>query len=418
MQLNYLTNLLGMQGYSISDQKIEPRRGQPAVILTLKRTRHDYECGQCHRRFKTAHSSWWLEVQHLMLWQFVTFLRVKHYRVKCPICGVTQEPVPFVSQEARVTRSLAALVVELCKVLSVKAVALLCFLHRSTVRTIDKQTLQKQQAERPLDGITVLGADEIAVGKGQHYWTMISALEGPRGKELLMVVNGRKEKHLRPFWKWFGRERAQQITHAVMDMWRAFRNSFKAHCPKVQIIYDEFHIIRHLLEALNEVRKAEFKRAGKRFRGLLAGKKFILLSRQAHVRGNARVALNQVLKASKRLFKAHLLKESFGQLWSYRSKTWARKFFQGWREQLKWSRLKPYQKFVALVEKHLDGILAYCDKPVSLGYLEGINLKAKNLIRRAYGYRDEEYMKLKLIQTCTAWMGEFKPWVWAHKIPS
>jgi transposase len=418
MQLNCLTNLLGMQGYSISDLKVEPRRGQPAVILTLKRSRRDYECGQCHRRFKTAHSSWWLEVQHLMLWQFVTFLRVKHYRVKCPICGVTQEPVPFVSQEARVTRSLAALVVELCKVLSVKAVALLCFLHRSTVRTIDKQTLQKQQAERPLDGITVLGADEIAVGKGQHYWTMISALEGPRGKELLMVVNGRKEKHLRPFWKWFGRERAQQITHAVMDMWRAFRNSFKAHCPKVQIIYDEFHIIRHLLEALNEVRKAEFKRAGKRFRGLLAGKKFILLSRQAHVRGNARVALNQVLKASKRLFKAHLLKESFGQLWSYRSKTWARKFFQGWREQLKWSRLKPYQKFVAMVEKHLDGILAYCDKPVSLGYLEGTNLKAKNLIRRAYGYRDEEYMKLKLIQTCTAWMSEFKPWDWAHKIPS
>jgi len=76
------------------------------------------------------------------------------------------------------------------------------------------------------------------------------------------------------------------------------------------------------------------------------------------------------------------------------------------------------QKFAAMVERHLDGILAYCDKPVSLGYLEATNLKAKNLIRRAYGYRDEEYMKLKLIQACTAWMGEFKPWDWTHKIPS
>ena len=66
----------------------------------------------------------------------------------------------------------------------------------------------------------------------------------------------------------------------------------------------------------------------------------------------------------------------------------------------------------------MDGILAYCDKPVSLGYLEATNLKAKNLIRRAYGYRDEEYMKLKLIQTCTKWMGEFKPWDLAHKNPS
>ena len=418
MQLDCLTNLLALQGYVIIDLKVEPRRNRPAVVLTLERVRHDYECGQCHRRFKTAHSSWWFEVQHLMFWQYPTYLRVKHYRVNCPDCGVTAEPVPFVSQEARVTSALASLVVELCKVMSVKAVALLCLLHRGTVRNIDKQALKKQQAERPLDGITVMGVDEIAVGKGQHYWTMISALEGPRGPELLSVVNGRREKDLKPFWKWFGAERAKLITHAVMDMWRAFRNSFKAHCPGVAIIYDEFHIIRHLLEALNQVRKAEFKGASKRFRGLLAGKKFILLSRQAHVRGKARQALNQLLHANRRLFKAHLLKESFGHLWSYRSKTWARKFFQGWKDQLKWSRLKPYQKFAVVVERHLDGILAYCDKPVSLGYLEATNLKAKNLIRRAYGYRDEEYMKLKLIQICTPWMGEFKPWDWAHKNPS
>ena len=87
-------------------------------------------------------------------------------------------------------------------------------------------------------------------------------------------------------------------------------------------------------------------------------------------------------------------------------------------ETLKWSRSKPCQKFVAMVEKHVDGILAHCDKSVSFGYLEATNLKAKNLIRRACGYRDEEHMKLKLIQACTAWMGEFKPWDWVHKNPS
>jgi transposase len=83
--------------------------------------------------------------------------------------------------------------------------------------------------------------------------------------------------------------------------------------------------------------------------------------------------------------------------------------------QLKWSRLKPYFRFARMVEEHLDGILAYCDKPISLGYLEATNLKVRNLIRRAYGYRDEEYMKLKIIQTCTPWMGQFQPWAWAHK---
>lgn len=245
---------------------------------------------------------------------------------------------------------------------------------------------------------------------------MVSALEGPRGPELLFVEKGRKERSLNKFWKWFGRKRGQRITHAVMDMWKPFKNSFKAHCPNIQIIYDKFHVIRHLLEALNEVRKQELRKAAGRFKGLLAGKKFILLSRQAHVRGKAREALNNLLAANHRLFKAHLLKESFSHLWSYNSKTWAIKFFQGWLAQLKWSRLKPYQRFAQLVEEHLDGILAYCDKKVSLGYIEASNLKARNVIRRAYGYRDKEYMKLKIIQACTPWMNQFHPWIFTHSL--
>jgi transposase len=325
------------------------------------------------------------------------------------------ERLPFIAEEGRVTRPMAAVVFELCKVMTHKAVGLFMNVHRETVKRIDKKALEKIQATRPLDGITVLGADEVSIGEGQNYLTMISALESPRGPEMLYVVEGRRERHLRPFWKWFGKQRARLITHAALDMWKPFRNSFKAHCPNVQIIYDKFHVIRHLLEALNTVRKAELRRAAKRFRHVLAGKKFILLSRQAHVRGRARQALNQILQANRRLFKAHMLKESFGQLWSYRSKTWARKFFNGWVAQLKWSRLKPYHRFARMVEKHLDGILSYCDKPISLGYLEATNLKVRNLIRRAYGYRDKEYMKLKIIQTCTPWMGEFQPWAWAHK---
>lgn len=142
----------------------------------------------------------------------------------------------------------------------------------------------------------------------------------------------------------------------------------------------------------------------------LSGKRFILLSRQAHVRGNARAALNDALRTNRRLFKSHLLKESFGHLWSYKSKTWARKFFRGWVDQLRWSRLKPMQQFARMVEKHLDGILAYCDKKAPLGFIESANTKVRNVIRRAYGYRDNDYLDLKIIQACTPWMNRFHPW--------
>jgi transposase len=414
MRLHYLRKLLAIPGYCIADLRIEPRRCRRAVVLTLKRLRGRHQCGQCGWQTPKAYARWWIEVQHLPLWEYPTFLRVRRYQVNCPIHGVTLEPLPFTIDGPMVTKSLAALVAELCKVMTVKAVALLMTLHRGTVKTIDKQALQKVQAERPLDGITVLGADEIAVGRGQNYWTMISALETPRGPELLNIVEGRKEKDLKKFWKWFGKERAMLVTHGVMDMWKAFRNSFKAHCPGIRIIYDKFHVIRHLLEALNKVRKAELGKAAGRFRGLLAGKKFILLSRKAHVRGKAREALNDLLGASRKLLKAHVLKESFNHLWSYKYKACARRFFDAWVDQLKWSRLKSYHKFARMVEAHFDGILAYCDKKVSLGYIESTNLKAKNVIRRAYGYRDKDYMKLKVIQACTPWMGQFRPWGWTH----
>ena len=410
MRLQYFTKLLGIQGYRVTGMSIEERKSREAVILELGRRRHDFECGKCHRRIKKAHSSWMIEVQHLTLWQFLTFLRVRHYRVDCPDCGLTLEPLSFVAEEARVSQSLASLVAELCKVMTIKAVAIFQSLHRGTVKTIDKLAMEAVQASRPLDGVTVLGIDEIAVGQGQTYWHLVSALEGPRGPELLFVGEGRKQRHLAKFWKWFGKERAQSITHGVIDMWKPFRNSILAKCPEAKIIYDKFHVIQHLLKALNDVRKQELRKAAGRFRGRLTGKKFILLSRRAHVRGKAREALNVLLRVNRRLFKAHLLKESFDHLWSYSSKTWATKFFRHWVEQLKWSRLKPYHKFANMIENHLDGILNYCDKKVSLGFIESANLKARNVIRMAYGYRDKEYMKLKIIQTCTPWMREFSPW--------
>jgi len=362
----------------------------------------------------------------LTLWAHVTVLKFWEYRVNCPACGLKVEALSWLAPYARVTNALATLVAELCKVMTNKAVAVLQALHRDTVKAIDKAALRAAQQARSLDGITVLGMDEISVGKGQHYWTLVSALEGPRGPEMLYVVEGRSEKRLKGFWHWFGTKRAAEITHAVIDMCRAFEHSIRAHCRKTirqqtgnrsvevvrvaQIIYDKFHVVRHLNDALNTIRKAELGRALGRFKQTLSGKKFVLLTRRARVRGKAREALDTILAASPRLLKAHLLKESFGHLWSYRYKGCARRFWGEWKAQLKWSRLKPYRRFVKLVERHWDGILAFCDKKVSLGYIESANLKARNVIRRAYGYRDKEYMKLKIIQACTPGMAQFQPW--------
>ena len=160
-------------------------------------------------------------------------------------------------------------------------------------------------------------------------------------------------------------------------------------------------MIGHLGEALDQVRKSEYARLTGKDRQFIKGQKYTLLSNHAHLTLDGRRSLAKLLQANKRLNVAYLLKESFGQLWNYQSEAWARRFFENWKQALKWQRLKPYEEFARMIDRHWDGIAAYCkpENKVPLGFVEGLNTKIRVLQRRAYGLRDEEYLRLKVL-TC------------------
>ena len=109
MRLHCLRKLLGFPGYRVAALAIEPRRGRKSVILRLERLKRPHACGRCGRSIRKPHSSWWIEVQHLPLWEYPTFLRVQRFRVRCPDCGLSLEALPFADDGPMVTRSLAAL---------------------------------------------------------------------------------------------------------------------------------------------------------------------------------------------------------------------------------------------------------------------------------------------------------------------
>jgi transposase len=205
------------------------------------------------------------------------------------------------------------------------------------------------------------------------------------------------------FYAWLGPEKSARIRLAVMDMWKAFRNSTlkEGNAPQARIIFDKFHVLSHLQKALDQVRKSEYARLTGEGRRYIKGQKYALLSRWHNLNMRGKTSLKLLFKANKRLHTAYLLKESFGQLWDYETPGWARRFFQQWRESLKWQRLPSYQKFATMVEKHWEGIVAYCDtdNKVALGFVEGLNNKIRELQRRAYGFHDEEYLRLKIL-TC------------------
>ena len=201
------------------------------------------------------------------------------------------------------------------------------------------------------------------------------------------------------FYDWLGQKKAGGIRLAVMDMWRPFYSVTTVRAPQAAILYDKFHIMRHLGDALDEVRKSEYRRLSGRDRSYIKGQKYTLLSHRENLTLQGRQALKKVLTANKRLNTAYLLKESFGQLWDYEREGWARRFFDNWKASLKWQRLKPYEDFADMIERHWDGIAAYCkpENKVSLGFVEGFNNKIRVIQRRAYGLRDEEYLRLKIL---------------------
>jgi hypothetical protein len=146
----------------------------------------------------------------------------------------------------------------------------------------------------------------------------------------------------------------------VMDMWKSFRLATRRHAPQASILVDKFHVLRHLGEALDQVRKSEYARVSGRQRRFIKGQKYTLLAHRENPTLDGRRALKTLLAANKRLKTAYLLKESFGQLWDYGREGWARRFFENWRAAVKWQRLRPHERFAAMIDRHWDGIAAYC----------------------------------------------------------
>jgi transposase len=278
-----------------------------------------------------------------------------------------------------------------------KAVADLEHLHHSTVKELDKLYMQQQLALAGMPAPRAIGVDEIAIRKGHHYRIVVSDLD--RGRPIWVGGEGRKEADLDRFFIALGPRKCRRIELAVMDMWKPFRNSVERNAPQARIVYDKFHIMRHLADALDEVRRAEYRRLRGKDRAYIKGQRYTLLSNRENLSLEGRAALKKLLAANKRLNTAYLLKESFGQLWDYRTERGARAFFKRWQDSLRWQRLEPYRKFARMIENHWDGIASYCkpENKVSLGLVEGLNNKIRVIQRRAYGYRDEEYLKLKII---------------------
>lgn len=310
-----------------------------------------------------------------------------------------QERFSFLADNPFYTKRFAMYVGKRCRTSTIRDVAKELHLDWKTVKSLEKEYMLEQLRRSGKPAPKIIGVDEIAIRKGHTYRIVVSDLE--RSRPIWFGGQDRSEESMDKFYEWLGPMKSKRIRLALMDMWKAFENSARKNISKAAILYDKFHVIRHLSEAMDKVRKSEYARINGKHRQFIKGQRYNLLSHRANLTMTGRKALDALLSANKRLNTAYILKESFGQLWDYKSEAWARKFFDNWKASLKHQNLKPYEKFSQLIERHWDGIAAFCkpENKISLGFVEGLNNKIRVIQRRAYGLRDEEYLRLKVL-TC------------------
>jgi transposase len=390
---NEFTKILGWPGYRVYRHEIDEIAKTLRLWVRRKRGNRKLICSGCGRKFTDAHDYNEREVRDLPWGEYRTTVIIEVYRVCCPNCGIKVEKVPQLPSKAPFSKRFEEAVGQACESASVRQVARQFRLAASTVRAIDLRYLQRWSATRRKDGLEQMGVDEIYFGKQMKFITVVSNLQTG---EPLWFGQDRKQETLDEFFRTQLSEiQRKRIAAACVDMWRPFTNSIEHWAPNCQIIYDKFHILQHANKAIDEVRRAEFFRKGGRMRGLVKGKRWLLLTRWMNLDNQKRQQLNELFAINRRVMKAYLLKESLERLWTYHYEGAMLRYLQSWIDQLRWQRLKPFQNLAFMLLDHLDGILNYCRTKVPFGVVEAVNGNIKALLRRGRGYKNLGYLLLK-----------------------
>jgi len=389
---NEFTRILQWPGYRVYRQEIDEKKKILDLWVRRKRGNRKLECSGCGRRYIEAYDCNERAVRDLPWSEFRTTVHVEVYRVKCPDCGVRVEKVPLLPSKAPFSQRFEDAVGQACESASARQVARRFGLAQSTVRAIDLRYLERWAAKRREPPLRQMGVDEIYRGKNDKFLTVVSNLETG---EPLWFGGDRKKETLDEFFRTKRSDQRKRIEACCVDMWEPFRLSIEQWAPKCRIVYDKFHIIQHANDAIEEVRRAEFFRKGRKMRDVIKGKRWLLLSRWKNLEPKQRGVLNRLFQLNRRIFKAYLLKESLEQLWHYRYEGAMANYLRKWMDQLRWQRLPSFQKLAALLIDHIDGILNYCRTKVRFGVVEAINGNIRMLINRGRGYKNMRYLLLK-----------------------
>jgi transposase len=317
-------------------------------------------------------------------------------RVACRNCGnIRQVALGFADARRSYTKAFARYALELSRLMTIKDVARHLGISWDVIKDIQKQDLQRRFAKPKLKHLRQIAIDEISVGKGHRYVTIVLDLDSGAA---VYVGPGKGGDALTNFWRRLRRSGAK-IAAVAIDMSPAYIDAVGTHLPEAALVFDRFHVIKLFNDKLSQLRRDLHREATDRMhKRVLKGTRWLLLKRPEHLdpKRNEPARLQEALQLNQSLATAYYLKEQLGEVWEQDDQESARDVLLDWIQQAETSEIRMLHKFAQTLRAHAWQILAYYDHPISTGPLEGTNHKIKTMKRQAYGFRDQEFLKLKI----------------------
>ena len=375
----------------MANQHVEVHVGHPAG--------QRFACPQCGCELGVYDHSAERVWRHLDSCQFLTYVHARPPRVSCPEHGVLQVTLPWAQAGSRFTNLFEALAIDVLLAANVKRAAGILRITWNEAWHLMERAVMRGRTAKGEELPKHIGIDEKAIAKGHRYMTLVCDLQAATVE---YIGEDRKEVSLTAYFDPFPIERREKIEAISLDMWPAYISACRDKVPGAdgKMVFDRFHIMRHVLDAVDKVRKQEHKALRESGDETLSKSKYLWLTNPANMTDAARERFDELKALELRTGRAWALKEALRQLWSYTSEAWATKFWKRWYYWATHSRLAPMIESAKLIARHLPNVLTYFTHRITNAVAEGLNSKIATVQKRACGYRNPNHFKIAIYFHC------------------
>jgi transposase len=368
------------------------------VMVTVDAGPGPYPCPECQERvpgYDRKRRRW----RHLDTCQFTTWIQADLPRVSCPTHGVKQIAVPWAEPGSQFTAWFERLAIDLLRECSVTGAAGLLRITWDEAWGIKERAVARGLSRRTHDPVPHLGVDEKAIAKGHRYLTVVADLDRSR---VLYLAEDRKQESLDGFWATLTLAQRDGIEAIAMDMWEPYIQSTRASLEDAdaKIVFDKFHVAKHLHEAVDRVRRTEHRTLKQMGDARLTGTKYLWLMRPKAMTAEQQATFRTLQRSDLKVARAWALKERFRQFWNYTYCGAAQKFFARWFWRATHSRLRPMAAVAKLIQRHLPNVLTYVQHGITNAGLEAVNATIQWVKKTARGFRNVEHFKTAIYFHC------------------